>query len=68
MPKTEHYQWYVEQFSPTELHHHAIEELYYAGRTQEEAAAILNISASTVFRRWTAARLTLQSRLGKGGE
>src|SRR5437870_4454184 len=42
--------------------------LYYAGRTQEEAAAILDISASTVFRRWTAARLTLKSRLGEGGE
>ncbi len=33
MPKTEHYQWYVEQFSDTELHHHAIDELYYSGRT-----------------------------------
>ena len=25
MPKTEHYQWYTEQFAPTELHAHAIE-------------------------------------------
>jgi len=33
MPKTEHYQWYVEQFSDTESHHHAIDELYYSGKT-----------------------------------
>jgi len=41
MPKTEHYQWYVEQFSPTELHHHAIEEVYYAGRTPFQSVAVL---------------------------
>src|SRR6202451_3319175 len=41
MPKTEHYQWYVEEFSPTELHPHAIEELYYAGRTPFQSVAVL---------------------------
>jgi len=41
MPKTEHWQWYVEQFSPTELHHHALEETYYAGRTKFQSVAIV---------------------------
>src|SRR5476649_2871878 len=41
MPKTEHYQWYVEQFADTELHHHAIEELYYSGMTPFQSVAIL---------------------------
>ena len=41
MPKTEHWQWYVEQFSPTELHHHALEETYYAGRTKFQSVAVV---------------------------
>jgi spermidine synthase len=41
MPKTEHYQWYTEQFGPTELHAHAIEETYYAGRTPFQSVAVL---------------------------
>ncbi len=41
MPKTEHYQWYVERFSETELHHHAIDELYYAGTTPFQSVAVL---------------------------
>jgi len=41
MPKTEHYQWYVEEFSPTEFHHHAIDETYYAGRTPFQSVAVL---------------------------
>lgn len=41
MPKTEHYQWYTEQFAPTELHVHAIEETYYAGRTPFQSVAVL---------------------------
>jgi spermidine synthase len=41
MPKTEHYQWYVESFSPTESHHHAIEETYYAGQTPFQSVAVL---------------------------
>jgi spermidine synthase len=41
MPKTEHYQWYTEQFSPTELHAHAIEETYFAGRTPFQSVAVL---------------------------
>jgi len=41
MPKTEHWQWYVERFSPTEAHHHAIEETYFAGRTPFQDVAVL---------------------------
>jgi spermidine synthase len=41
MPKTEHYQWYTEQFAPTELHAHAIEETYYTGRTPFQSVAVL---------------------------
>jgi len=41
MPKTEHWQWYVEEFSPTETHHHALEETYYAGRTKFQSVAVV---------------------------
>ncbi len=41
MPKTEHYQWYTEEFAPTEIHAHAIEETYYAGRTPFQSVAVL---------------------------
>jgi spermidine synthase len=41
MPKTEYYQWYTEQFSPTELHAHAIEETYFAGRTPFQSVAVV---------------------------
>jgi spermidine synthase len=41
MPKTEHYQWYTEQFAPTELHAHAIEQTYFAGRTRFQTVAVL---------------------------
>jgi len=33
MPKTELWQWYVEEFFPTEQHHHAVERVYYKGRS-----------------------------------
>ncbi|HEY9179608.1 MAG TPA: hypothetical protein VIO32_02750 [Candidatus Baltobacteraceae bacterium] len=41
MPKTEHWQWYVEEFFPTEQHHHAIEHLYYAGRTPFQSVGVV---------------------------
>jgi spermidine synthase len=41
LPKTERSQWYVEEFAPTEYHHHAIEELYYSGRTPFQSVAVL---------------------------
>ena len=45
MPKTEHYQWYTEQFAPTELHAHAVDEIYYAGRTAFQAVAVMRTAA-----------------------
>lgn len=41
MPKTEHWQWYVEQFAPTEEHRHAIDETYYAGRSAFQDIAVI---------------------------
>jgi spermidine synthase len=41
VPKTQHWQWYVERFSPTERHEHAIEETYYAGRTAFQDVAVI---------------------------
>lgn len=41
MPKTEQWQWYVEEFSPTETHHHAIDEVYYAGRTAFQGVGVI---------------------------
>jgi spermidine synthase len=41
VPKTEHWQWYVEQFAPTEAHHHAIEETYFAGQTAFQHVAVI---------------------------
>ncbi len=45
MPKTLHYQWYVEEFSPTEFHHHAIDKVFYAGRTAFQDVAVLQTEA-----------------------
>jgi spermidine synthase len=41
VPKTEHWQWYVEEFSPTEFHHHALDETYYSGRTDFQHVAVV---------------------------
>jgi spermidine synthase len=41
MPKTETWHWYVEEFSPAEQHHHAIDECYYAGRSEFQQIAVL---------------------------
>lgn len=41
MPKTDHWQWYVERFSATESHHHAVEETYFAGRTAFQDVAVI---------------------------
>ncbi len=42
MPKTEHWQWYVEEFAPTEQHHHAIDTVYYSGRSQFQQVSIIS--------------------------
>jgi spermidine synthase len=41
MPKTQHWQWYVEEFSPTEQHHHALEEVYFSGRSPFQQLAVV---------------------------
>jgi spermidine synthase len=41
MPKTERWNWYVEEFSPAEQHHHAIDELYYSGRSNYQQIAVV---------------------------
>lgn len=41
MPKTQHWQWYVEEFSPTEHHHHAIDEVFFAGRSDFQDVAVV---------------------------
>jgi spermidine synthase len=45
MPKTEQWQWYVEEFSPTESHHHAVDEVYYAGRTPFQSVGVIRTPA-----------------------
>ncbi len=41
MPKTHMWQWYVEEFAPSELHHHALDQLYYSGRSDFQQIAIV---------------------------
>lgn len=41
MPKTERWQWYVEDFGPSEAHHHAIDELFFAGRSEFQQIAVI---------------------------
>lgn len=41
MPKTEHWQWYVEEFFPTEQHRHAIDRVYYGGRTPFQSVGVI---------------------------
>ena len=41
MPKTEYWQWYVEESAPTEQHHHAIDEVYFAGRSQFQQVSVI---------------------------
>jgi spermidine synthase len=41
MPKTEHWQWYVERFAPGEEHHHAIERTLFEGRSEYQQVAVV---------------------------
>jgi len=41
MPKTQHWQWYVEEFAPTEQHHHALDELLFSGRSEFQQVAVV---------------------------
>lgn len=40
MPKTELWQWYVEESAPSEQHHHAIDRLYFEGRSEFQQVAV----------------------------
>jgi spermidine synthase len=42
MPKTEHWQWYVEESAPTEAHHHAIETVFFSGRSDFQQVAVIS--------------------------
>ncbi|MGB6986650.1 MAG: hypothetical protein WBD74_11820 [Candidatus Aquilonibacter sp.] len=42
MPKTEHWQWYVEESAPTESHQHAIENVYFTGRSDFQQVAVIS--------------------------
>lgn len=41
MPKTEHWQWYVEQFSEIEEHHHALTRVLFAGRSKFQEIGVV---------------------------
>ncbi|MGA8099862.1 MAG: hypothetical protein WB810_14495 [Candidatus Cybelea sp.] len=41
MPKTQMWQWYVEEFAPAEQHHHALDQLYYSGRSEFQKIAVV---------------------------
>jgi len=41
MPKTQTWHWYVEEFAPSEQHHHAIDQLYYSGHSEFQQIAVL---------------------------
>ncbi|MGA8576915.1 MAG: hypothetical protein WB609_14680 [Candidatus Cybelea sp.] len=41
MPKTQEWHWYVEEFAPAEQHHHAVDEIYYSGRSDFQQVAVL---------------------------
>ncbi|MBV8117309.1 MAG: fused MFS/spermidine synthase [Candidatus Eremiobacteraeota bacterium] len=41
MPKTERWQWYVEESAPSEQHHHAIDAVFYSGRSEFQQISII---------------------------
>ena len=45
LPKTQRWQWYVEQFSETEAHQHAVDETYFSGRTAFQDVAVIQTAA-----------------------
>lgn len=42
MPKTERWQWYVEESAPSEQHHHAIDRVYFSGRSEFQQVAVVS--------------------------
>ena len=41
MPKTEFWQWYVEESAPTEAHHHAISRVFFEGRSEFQQVSVI---------------------------
>ena len=41
MPKTDRWNWYVEEFAPTEQHQHAVSKLFYSGGSAFQQIAVL---------------------------
>jgi spermidine synthase len=41
MPKTDRWQWYVEESAPSEQHHHAIDRVFFAGRSDFQQVAVI---------------------------
>ena len=54
MPKTQHWQWYVEEFAPTEQHHHAIDEQLFSGRRRSNRLRSYDRRSSERCSSWTA--------------
>ncbi len=42
MPKTERWQWYVEESAPSEQHHHAIDRVFFEGRSDFQQVAVVS--------------------------
>ncbi|MGA8535439.1 MAG: hypothetical protein WB615_15125 [Candidatus Tumulicola sp.] len=42
MPKTERWQWYVEESAPSEQHHHAIDRVFFSGRSEFQQIAVVS--------------------------
>jgi RNA polymerase sigma factor (sigma-70 family) len=62
----EQWQLYHEESAKLPDKERAVHDLiYYQGRSQAEAATILNVSLRTVKRRWQSARISLSKSLGK---
>lgn len=56
----------LEEMSPRQAE--VVKLRYYAGFTLEETAELMDLSASTVWREWAAARAWLQQQLESGGK
>jgi spermidine synthase len=42
VPKTQYWQWYVEESAPTEQHHHAIDRVFFEGRSEFQQVAVIS--------------------------
>jgi spermidine synthase len=42
VPKTQYWQWYVEESAPTQQHHHAIDRVFFEGRSEFQQVAVIS--------------------------